>query len=76
MGLVQCTFHLGPNILEIQNLPLLSSYGSGPKIVYFTTVYVLYYRLTCTAHLKSNFAKIWCASIFVAYLGISDKTFG
>jgi hypothetical protein len=51
MGLVLCTFFIGPNILEMQNLPLLSSYGSGPKMVLFTTVYVLYYRLTCTAHL-------------------------
>jgi hypothetical protein len=36
-------------------------------------VYVLYYRMTCTAQLKSDFAQIWCASIIVAYLGISEK---
>jgi hypothetical protein len=34
-----------------------------------------YYWLTCTAHLQSDFAKIWCASIFMAYLGVSEKTF-
>jgi hypothetical protein len=51
MGLVLCTFFIGLNILKIQNLSLLSSYGSGPKMAYFTTVYVLYYRLICTAHL-------------------------
>jgi hypothetical protein len=42
MGVDFCAFCIGPKILEIQNLPLLSSYGSGPKMVY-----IVYY-IVCT----------------------------
>jgi hypothetical protein len=38
-------------------------------MVEFTSVYLLCYRSTCRAHLQSNFAQIWCASI----LEISEK---
>jgi hypothetical protein len=44
-------------------------------MVKFTSMYVLYHRLTCTAHRQSDSAQIWCASMIVAYLGISVKTF-
>jgi hypothetical protein len=44
-------------------------------MVEFTSVYVLCYWSTCRAHLQSDFAQIWCASILVAYLGISENTF-
>jgi hypothetical protein len=44
-------------------------------MVKFTSMYVLYYQLTCTAHLQSDSAQIWCASMIVAYLGISEKYF-
>jgi hypothetical protein len=57
----------------IQNLPLFSSYGSGPKMVKFTSVCVLGYGSTCTAHLQFNFAQIWCAFILRAYLEITEK---
>jgi hypothetical protein len=43
-------------------------------MVEFTSLYVLFYRSTCRAHLESDFAQIWCASILVVYLGISEKT--
>jgi hypothetical protein len=33
------------------------------------------YQSTCRAYLQASFAQIWCASILVAYLGISEKTF-
>jgi hypothetical protein len=71
-----CTFVIWRYILEIQNLLLLSySYGSGPKMVVFTSVYVLFFGSTCTAHLRSNFAQIWCAFILRAYLKITEKMF-
>jgi hypothetical protein len=42
-------------------------------MVEFTSVYVLCFGLTCTAHLQSNFAQIWCAFILRAYLKITEK---
>jgi hypothetical protein len=42
-------------------------------MVEFTSMYVLCYRSTCTAHLQSDVAQIFCASMLVAYLGLSEK---
>jgi hypothetical protein len=59
----------------IQNLVLFSSYGSGPKMVEFTSVYVLCFGSTCTAYLLSYYAQIWYAFILRAYLEITQKMF-
>jgi hypothetical protein len=73
VGSVICTFVIWRDILEIQNLLLFSSYGSRPKMVEFTSVCVLCHGSTCTTHLQSNFAQIWCAFILRAYLEITEK---
>jgi hypothetical protein len=65
--------------MVIQNLVLFSSYGSGPKMVEFTSVYVYAFSVcfgsTCTAHLLSNYAQIWYAFILRAYLEITEPMF-
>jgi hypothetical protein len=70
-----CKFVIWRDILELQNLVQFCSYESGPKMIEFTSLYVLCFGSTCTAHLQSNFAQIWCAFILRAYLEITEKMF-
>ena len=68
-------FWIGRRSVEIERPLLLSSYGSGPKMNKFTTVYVLSYRSSYNSHFLSDFAQIWYEFTLGAYLGISVKTF-